>query len=71
MRTANRGARGSKAIQRACPKAVRCATETVPIIGEEVDFYFLITAREMEFFVSQDWEVPDTMPAHVDVLGEW
>ena len=41
------------------------------IVRESEALWQLLTAREIEFFVSQDWEVPDTLPTRVDVLGDF
>ncbi|MDE2410198.1 MAG: LysR family transcriptional regulator [Sphingomonadales bacterium] len=41
------------------------------LVRESEALWHLLTAREIEFFVSQDWEVPDTLPTRVDVLGEF
>ena len=41
------------------------------IVRETETLWHLLTAREIEFFVSQDWEVPDALPTRVDVLGEF
>jgi DNA-binding transcriptional LysR family regulator len=31
----------------------------------------LLTARDIEFFVSQEWNVPDVLPVRIDLLGEF
>lgn len=41
------------------------------IVRESEALWHLLTAREIEFFVSQDWEMPDSLPMRVDVLGEF
>jgi LysR family pca operon transcriptional activator len=41
------------------------------ILRESEALWHLLTAREIEFFVSQDWEVPDTLPTRIDVLGDF
>lgn len=41
------------------------------VVRETETLWYMLTAREIEFFVSQDWEMPDALPMRVDVLGEF
>lgn len=41
------------------------------VLREPEALWYMLTAREIEFFVSPDWNVPDALPTRVDVLGEF
>lgn len=41
------------------------------VVRESEALWYMLTAREIEFFVSQDWEMPDTLPTRVDGLGDF
>lgn len=41
------------------------------VVREPEALWYMLAAREIEFFVSQDWDVPDALPTRVDVLGEF
>lgn len=55
------------------PARLRAAPDFIHevVVRESEALWHMLTAREIEFFVSPDWELPDTLPTRVDVLGEF
>jgi DNA-binding transcriptional LysR family regulator len=41
------------------------------VVRENETLWHMLTAREIEFFVGPDWEIPDASPTRVDILGEF
>lgn len=41
------------------------------VVREPEALWYMLTARDIEFFVSQEWELPDALPTRVDVLGDF
>lgn len=64
-------------MQALLPAAIPARLRTAPdfiheaVVREPEALWYLLTAREIEFFVSPDWEVPNALPTRVDVLGEF
>lgn len=55
------------------PARLRAAPDFIHevVVRESEALWHMLTAREIEFFVSPDWDVPDVLPTRVDVLGEF
>lgn len=55
------------------PARLRAAPDFIheAVVREPETLWHMLTAREIEFFVSPDWEMPEALPTRVDVLGEF
>jgi DNA-binding transcriptional LysR family regulator len=55
------------------PARLRAAPDFIHevVVRESEALWHMLIAREIEFFVSPDWEVPEALPTRVDVLGEF
>lgn len=55
------------------PARIRAAPGFVHegVVRQSEALWHMLTAREIEFFVSPNWEVPETLPTRVDLLGNF